>query len=60
MAYVVPSYLRPKLEPKIKNNNIVFNKTDIENIKLKFQIGFLKSENKRLKKILKKINKQLN
>jgi hypothetical protein len=60
MGYVAPDWLRPKLEPKIKKNNIVFNKTDIENIKLKFQIGFLKSENKRLRKILKKINKQLN
>jgi hypothetical protein len=55
MAYVVPDWLRPKREPKI-----TFNKLEIENIKLKFEIAFIKSENKRLKKKLKKINKQLN
>jgi len=60
MAYVVPSWLRPKREIKIKNNHFVFGKKEIENIILEFEIGFLKSENKRLKKILKKINKQLN
>ena len=37
------------------HNIIKFNKIKIENIKLKFEIGFLKSKNKRLKKQLKKI-----
>jgi hypothetical protein len=54
MAYVVPSWLRPKREPKI-----TFNKLQIENNILKFEIAFLKSENKRIKKKLKKILKML-
>jgi hypothetical protein len=49
-----PSWLILKKEPKI-----TFNKLEIENIKLKFEIAFLKSESKRLKKKLKKIIKQL-
>jgi hypothetical protein len=39
---------------QIKNDLIQFNKLEIENIKLKFEIAFLKSKNKRLKKKLKK------
>ena len=54
MAYVVPDWLRPTREPKI-----TFNKLQIENNILKIQIAFIKSENKRIKKKLKKILKML-
>ena len=43
----------------IKENTIQFNKLELENIKLKFEIAFLKSNNKRLKKELKKLIKKL-
>ena len=44
-----------KQELEQKNPIILFNKLEIENNILKFQIGFLKSENKRIKKKIKKI-----
>lgn len=40
-----------------KKENIYFSKIEIESCILKFKIGFLKSENKRLKKALKKMSK---
>ena len=43
----------------IKENTIQFNKLELENIKLKFEISFLKSNNKRLKKELKKLINKL-
>lgn len=43
----------------IKENTIQFNKLELENIKLKFEIAFLKSNNKRLKKELKKLINKL-
>jgi len=43
----------------IKNNIIQFNILEIENIKLKFEIGFIKSENKRLKNKIKRCLKKL-
>lgn len=43
----------------IKENTIQFNKLELENIKLKFDIAFLKSNNKRLKKELKKLINKL-
>lgn len=42
-----------------KENTIQFNKLELENIKLKFEIAFLKSNNKRLKKELKKLINKL-
>ena len=42
---------------KIKNNLIQFNKLEIENIILNFEISFIKSENKRLKKKIKRYKK---
>ena len=44
---------------EIKNNVIQFNNLEIENIKLKFEIGFIKSENKKLKNKIKKCLKKL-
>lgn len=43
----------------IKENIIQFNKLELENIKLKFEIAFIKSKNKRLKKELKKLIKNI-
>lgn len=43
----------------IKENTIQFNKLELENIKLKFEIAFIKSKNERLKKELKKLIKKL-
>ena len=40
---------------EIKNNLIQFNKLEIENIMLKFEIAFLKSKNRRLKLKIKKL-----
>ena len=44
---------------KIKDGFIQLNKTEAENIYLKFKVGFLKSENKRLKKKIKEIKNTL-
>ena len=43
----------------IKENTIQFNKLELENIKLKFEIAFIKSKNERLKKELKKLIKSI-
>ena len=43
----------------IKDNIIQYNELEIENIKLKFQIAFIESKNKRLKKQLKKLIKSI-
>lgn len=43
----------------IKDNVIQYNELEIENIKLKFQIAFIESKNKRLKKQLKKLIKSI-
>jgi hypothetical protein len=45
---------------KIKNNLIQFNKLKIENLILKYEIGFIKSENKRLKNKIKRYKKSTN
>ena len=43
----------------IKDNTIQFNKLELENIKLKFELAFIKSKNERLKKELKKLINKL-
>ena len=45
---------------KVKNNLIQFDKLEIENIILKFKIGFIKNENKRLKNKIKRYKKSTN
>jgi hypothetical protein len=43
----------------IKEDVIQYNQLEIENIKLKFELAFIESKNKRLKKQLKKLIKSI-
>jgi ribosomal protein L29 len=43
----------------IKDDIIQYNKLEIENIKLKFQLAFMESKNNKLKKQLKKLIKSI-
>jgi hypothetical protein len=43
----------------IKEDVIQYNQLEIENIKLKFELAFIESKNKRLKKQLKKLIKRI-